>query len=262
MRVITWNVNSIRTRMDRVLGLLERHRPDLLCLQETKAEDGKFPHAELAAAGWIAVTHGQKTYNGVAMVARAGAALAEVRRGFPGDPAPEQARAISATVGGIRFLNLYVVNGQAVGSEKYALKLRWLDALLAWLRDEHDPAAPLVLLGDFNVAPADEDVHDPGAWRGEVLCSEPERERLRALSAWGLSDLFRRRHAGAGYHTWWDYRGGAFARGHGLRIDLILGTPPAAEACQAVLIDREERKQGAWESKPSDHAPVLADFRP
>lgn len=262
MRVITWNVNSIRTRLERLLGLLDRHRPDLLCLQETKSTDDKFPHAELAATGWRAETHGQKTYNGVAMIVRAGADLREVERGFPGDPTPEQARAIAGTLGGTRFLNLYVVNGQAVGSEKYGLKLRWLDALAAWLRAAHDPARPLVLLGDFNVAPTDEDVHDPAAWNGQVLCSEPERARLRALADWGLTDLFRLHHSGPGHHSWWDYRGGAFARGHGLRIDLLLGTAPAASACCAVAIDREERKQGSWETKPSDHAPVIADFQP
>ena len=260
MRVVTWNVNSIRTRLERLLGLLARHQPDLLCLQETKVTDDAFPHAELAAAGWRAETHGQKTYNGVAMIVRAGAALTAVQRGFPGDPAPEQARAIAADGGGARFLNLYVVNGPAVGSDKYALKLRWLDALAAWLRDTHDPARPLVLLGDFNVAPADEDVHDPAAWKDQVLCSEPERERLRALMDWGLTDLFRLHHAGPDHHTWWDYRGGAFARGHGLRIDLALGTRAAAAACSSVAIDRAERKQGDWESKPSDHAPVLVDL--
>lgn len=260
MRVVTWNVNSIRTRLERVLGLLARHQPDLLCLQETKVTDDAFPHAELAAAGWRAETHGQKTYNGVAMIVRAGASLGAVQRGFPGDPAAEQARAIAADFGGVRFLNLYVVNGQAVGTDKYALKLRWLDALAEWLRAAHDPARPLVLLGDFNVAPQDEDVHDPAAWKDQVLCSEPERERLRALLGWGVSDLFRLHHQGPDHHTWWDYRGGAFARGHGLRIDLALGTAAAAAACTAVAIDREERKQGSWESKPSDHAPVLVDL--
>lgn len=260
MRIVTWNVNSLRTRLERVLGLLERHQPDLLCLQETKVTDDAFPHAELAAAGWRAETHGQKTYNGVALIVRKGVELTEVQRGFPGDPAPEQARVIGARLGSMRVLNLYVVNGQEVGSEKYALKLRWLDALNAWLRDAFDPAQPLVLVGDFNVAPRDEDVHDPAAWKDQVLCSEPERARLRALQAWGLADLFRLHHQGPDHHTWWDYRGGAFARGHGLRIDLALGTQIAAAACAAVRIDRDERKQGEWASKPSDHAPVLADF--
>jgi len=260
VRVITWNVNSLRTRLERVLGVLERHQPDLLCLQETKVTDDLFPHAALAAAGWRAETFGQKTYNGVALITRAGVELKDVQRGFPGDPIPEQARVISAQLGSMRVLNLYVVNGQALDSEKYAIKLRWLDALADWLRDAHDPAQPMVMVGDYNVAPRDEDVHDPEAWKDQVLCSGPERDRLRVLQAWGLADLFRLHHQGPEHHTWWDYRGGAFARGHGLRIDLVLGTGPAAAACAAVSIDREERKQGSWESKPSDHAPVLADF--
>ncbi len=261
MRVITWNVNSIRTRLERVLGVLERHQPDLLCLQETKVEDKSFPHAELTAAGWRAETYGQKTYNGVAMIVREGTELSKITRGIPGDPISEQARAIGAECGGIRFLNLYVVNGQAVGSEKYSIKLAWLDALAEWLRTEHDPRQPLVLLGDFNVAPHDLDIHDPEAWRDQVLCSEAERLRLQTLLNWGLSDIFRLHHPEAGHYSWWDYRGGAFARGHGLRIDLALGTEPAVAACTASGLDREERKQGTWESKPSDHAPLLLDFR-
>ncbi len=260
MRVIAWNVNSIRTRLERLVGLLDRHRPDLVCLQETKVEDASFPHAALAAAGYRAETHGQKTYNGVALIARAGLALDEVARGFAGDPAPEQARVIAARCGGIRFVNLYVVNGQAVGSEKYALKLRWLAALNAALSAAHKPSAPLVLLGDFNIAPEDRDVHDPEVWRGQVLCSDEERARLRALLEWGTEDLFRRHEPGPGHYSWWDYRAGAFARGYGLRIDLALGTASAAARCSGARHDREERKQGAWESKPSDHAPLILEF--
>lgn len=261
MRVVSWNVNSIRTRLERLLGLLERHRPDLVCLQETKVTDEGFPHEALRAAGYGAATHGQKTYNGVAMLTRAGAALEDVGRGFDGNPAPEQARAMHGSLGGIRFVNLYVINGQAVGSDKYALKLRWLDALAAWLRAAHAPTEPLVLLGDFNVAPADADVHDPELWRGQVHCSDAERERLRALLDWGTQDLFRLHEPGPGHYSWWDYRAGAFARDHGLRIDLALGTAPAAGRCSGARHDREERKQGAWEAKPSDHAPLLLDFR-
>jgi exodeoxyribonuclease-3 len=260
LRVITWNVNSIRTRLERLLDVMDRHRPDLLCLQETKVEDASFPHAEIAAAGYRAETHGQKTYNGVALIARAGLALDEVARGFVGDPAPEQARAIAARCGGIRFVNLYVVNGQAVGSEKYALKLRWLDALRAALFAAHQPSQQLVLLGDFNIAPEDRDVHDPEIWRGQVLCSDEERTRLRALLEWGTADLFRRYETGPGHYSWWDYRAGAFARDNGLRIDLALGTAPAAARCTGARHDREARKQGAWESKPSDHAPLILEF--
>lgn len=260
MRAVTWNVNSVRTRLERLLGVLERHRPDLVCLQETKAEDAVFPHAAIEAAGYRAATFGQKTYNGVAMLTRAGVELTDTGRGFPGDPIPEQARVMHGLCGGIRFVNLYVVNGEAVGTEKYALKLRWLDALAVWLRDHQRADAPLVLLGDFNVAPADLDVHEPEAWREQVLCTTRERLRLGVLLAWGTRDLFRLHEPGPGHYSWWDYRGGAFARNNGLRIDLALGTPGAAARCTAAALDREERHQGAWESKPSDHVPLLLDF--
>lgn len=260
MRAVSWNVNSIRTRLDRVAGLLARHQPDLVCLQETKVEDAGFPHAAIQAAGYRAETFGQKTYNGVALLVREDLALTEIGRGFDGNPIPEQARVIHGMCGGIRFVNLYVVNGQAVGSEKYALKLQWLDALTTWLQAHHSAAAPLVLLGDFNVAPTDLDVHDPAAWQEQVLCSTPERARLRGLLDWGTQDIFRLHEPGPGHYSWWDYRSGAFARDHGLRIDLALGTPPAAARCTGARLDREERKQGAWESKPSDHAPLLLDF--
>jgi len=261
MKIITWNVNSVRARLPRVLALLERHRPDLLCLQETKVVDEAFPAAALAGHGWHAEVHGQKTYNGVALIGRAGIALEQVQRGFPRDPAPQQTRAISAALGGLRVVDLYVVNGQAVGGEKYDLKLRWLDALAGWLRQDHDPAQPLLLLGDFNIAPDDRDVHDPALWRGRLLCSDAERERLRTLQDWGLSDLLRLHTAEGGVHTWWDYRAGAFARGLGLRIDLALGTRPVAERCLAVEVDREERKKSSGEGSPSDHAPVIVTLR-
>lgn len=260
MRVVSWNVNSVRTRLDRLLGLLARHSPDLVCLQETKVEDAGFPHPALEAVGYRAETFGQKTYNGVALLVKHGVILTEVGRGFPGNPIPEQARVIHARCGGIHFVNLYVVNGQEVGSEKFALKLLWLDALTAWLRERFRADLPLVLLGDFNVAPTDLDVHDPDAWRDHVLCSPAERARLDALLQWGTQDLFRLHEPGPGHYSWWDYRAGAFARGHGLRIDLALGTPAAAALCDAARLDREERKQGDWESKPSDHAPLLLDF--
>ncbi|RMH03091.1 MAG: exodeoxyribonuclease III [Planctomycetota bacterium] len=258
MRVVTWNVNSIRSRLPRLLALLDRHRPDVVLLQETKVEDDAFPHQELATAGWRAVVHGQRTYNGVAILSRRSAT--EVRIGFPGDPIPEQARVISAEVGPLRLIDAYVVNGKAVGDEKYEIKLRWLDAFADWLAAAHDPSQPLLVAGDFNIAPEDRDVHDPERWRGKVLCSEPERERLRRLLAWGLTDLHRLHEEGPGPFTWWDYRMGAFPRGWGLRIDLLLGTAPVAAACTAVVVDREERRESAGEGKPSDHAPVLADL--
>jgi exodeoxyribonuclease-3 len=255
MKVVTWNVNSIRTRIERVLALLERQRPDLLCLQETKVGDDEFPAREIAAVGYRCELFGQKGYNGVALLSRQ--PLSRVERGFAGDPAPDQARVIAGDLAGVKVVNLYVVNGESVGSEKYRLKLEWLDRLLAWLAATQRPAEPLLVLGDFNVAPEDRDVHDPELWRGQNLVSEPERERLRALLAWGLVDLLRRKSQEGGLFTWWDYRMGAFHRGWGLRIDLALGTAPVAQRLISVEIDRNERKPTAGPGKPSDHAPVV-----
>lgn len=255
MKVITWNVNSLRTRLPRVLALLGRHEPDLLALQETKVADDEFPRGAFAALGYRAECFGQRTYNGVAFLSRQ--PLGAVARGFPGDPAADQARVLAAEWRGLRVLNLYVVNGEAVGSPKYDLKLRWLDALHDWLASGGGPAQPLLLLGDFNIAPDDRDVHDPERWRGEILCSEPERQRLQAILRWGLRDLLRLHTQEGGIHTWWDYRDGAFHRGFGLRLDLALGTDPVARRCRAVAVDREERKPTSGEGKPSDHAPVI-----
>ncbi len=259
MKVVTWNVNSIRTRLPRLMGLLERHDPDVVCLQETKVTDEAFPFEPIEAAGWQIADFGQKTYNGVAILSKQEPEAVE--RGFPDDPVSEQARVISADVGGLRVVNAYVVNGKAVGDQKYDIKLRWLDAFGAWIRGSHDPAQPLLVVGDFNIAPEDHDVHDPERWKDGVLCSVPERERLQALLDWGLQDLHRRHCPAAdepGPFTWWDYRAGAFARGWGLRIDLMLGTAAVAERCRAVEVDREERKESSGEGKPSDHAPVMA----
>ena len=258
MRAVTWNVNSLRTRQERVLGFLERHAPDLVCLQETKCEDAKFPREAFEEAGWQLAVHGQKTYNGVALLSRL--PLEEVRCGFPGDPVAEEARVISATVGGVRWINAYVINGKEVGSDKYARKLAWLDALAAWLREAHDTAEPLVLLGDYNIAPEDRDVHDPEEWRDRILFSGPEHQRLAELTNWGLKDLFRLHEKDGGHYSWWDYRSMAFRFGKGLRIDLTLGTAPVAARCTGSWIDREERRQGDWEAKPSDHAPVVLDL--
>ena len=259
MKIITWNVNSIRIRLERLLGILERHQPDLVCLQETKVPDDQFPAEGLAAVGYHSAVHGQKGgYNGVALISRE--PLAEVERGFAGDPIPEQARVISATLGGVRVICAYVVNGQAVGSEKFAIKLRWLDALSAWIDSTQSPERPLVLAGDFNIAPQDRDTHDPELWRDRLLCSEQERSRLFGLYQWGLVDLFRSKEEAGGRYSWWDYRAGAFHRDHGLRIDLILGTPPIVAGLQEVTIDRQERHPKTAPSKPSDHAPVIATF--
>jgi exodeoxyribonuclease III len=260
MRLITWNVNSVRQRLPRLVALLGRHEPDVVCLQETKVTDGEFPVAELTAAGYHSVMFGQRAYNGVAILARE--APTDVRPGFRGDPLPEESRVIVATVGAVRFVDVYVVNGKSVDHPAYQVKLAWLDALIAHLAAQEDPTRPLIVTGDFNVAPADLDVHDARLWEGKNLASEPERERVRRLEEWGLVDLGRRAAGDeVGPFTWWDYRMGAFHRGWGLRIDLILASTPVADRLVSVEVDREERKPTAGEGKPSDHAPVIVTLR-
>jgi exodeoxyribonuclease-3 len=262
VEIISWNVNSVRARLPRVAALLARRQPDVVCLQEIKVSSQDFPVAEFAALGYASAVHGQEGRNGVAMLARA--APADVARGFDADPVPGQARVLSATVSGMRVVCVYVVNGQAVGTPDYALKLRWLSAFTSWLEATQRPGDPLLLIGDFNIAPDDRDVYDPDGWRGRNLCSEPERERLAALLSWGLTDLARARHPGPepGPFTFWDYRQGAFHRGWGLRIDLALGTAPVAARCTAAVVDRDERKPTAGEGKPSDHAPLIITLAP
>jgi exodeoxyribonuclease-3 len=255
MKIVTWNVNSVRQRIPRLVALLDRHRPDVVCLQETKVVDDDFPTAEVEAAGYRVASFGQRTYNGVATLSRTPAG--RVERGFPGDPVSDQARVLLTEHDGLTVVNLYVVNGQRVGSDKYAVKLAWLDAVAAWLESTAAASQPLVVTGDFNVAPEDIDVHDPELWRGKILCSEPERQRVRSLEALGLADLQRLFTKDGGLYTWWDYRAGAFHRGWGLRIDLALGSPPVASRLAAVAIDREERKKSTGEGSPSDHAPVV-----
>jgi exodeoxyribonuclease-3 len=255
VKIITWNVNSVRQRLARLLALLERHDPDVVCLQETKVEDEAFPTLELDAAGYESVSFGQRAYNGVAILSRS--PVVDVRRGFPGDPLPDEARVLGGTVDDLRVLNLYVVNGKAVGTPTYDRKLAWLDALTGWLRGTHDPRDPLLVVGDFNIAPEEEDVHDPERWADTIHFTDPERQRVRAMLDWGLVDLLRLSHEGPGPFTWWDYRFGAFHRGWGLRLDLALGTHPVADRCAGVLVDRDERKPTFGEGKPSDHAPVI-----
>jgi exodeoxyribonuclease III len=260
VKIVTWNVNSVRQRLPRLIALLGRHEPDVVCLQETKVTDETFPLLEVAAAGYQCLSHGQRAYNGVATLARE--PLADVGLGFRGDPVPEEARVLSTTVGDLRVVNVYVVNGKAVTDPAYQLKLRWLDALTEWLGATADLTGPFLLTGDFNVAPTDLDVYDPLLWRGKNLASEPERERIRRLGSLGLVDLGRT-YAGdvEGPFTFWDYRMGAFHRGWGLRIDLLLGTAAVAERLVSVEVDREERKPTAGEGKPSDHAPVILTLR-
>jgi exodeoxyribonuclease-3 len=253
LTLATWNVNSIRTRLPRLLDWLARRQPDIVCLQETKVEDEAFPVAELARLGYQVLASGQRTYNGVAILARV--EPAEPVRSFEDGIDDPQRRVLVATVAGVRVVNLYAPNGGEVGSDKYAYKLDWYRRLDAFLAARLDPATPVVLCGDLNVAPEDRDVWDPARWQGQTLCSAPERDAFRRLQAWGLRDALRLLHPDTpGLYTWWDYREGAFHRGWGLRIDHVLVTAPLAARCQAVEIDRQERK-GA---RPSDHAPVVA----
>ncbi|MQA00796.1 MAG: exodeoxyribonuclease III [Dehalococcoidia bacterium] len=256
MKVVTWNVNSVRARSARLDAFLARHQPDLVCLQETKVLDDQFPAP--AVEGYRYWSHGQAGRNGVALVSRH--ELADVQRGFPGDPSPDSARVISASLGDVRVIGIYVVNGQSVGSAEYELKLQWLDALGRWVREAHSPVEPLLVAGDFNIAPTDDDIYDPAAWEGQNLASGPERERLGSLLRWGLTDLMRLHHQGPGPYTFWDYRAGAFHRGWGLRIDLALATQPLASRSTAVEVERDERKPTFGEGKPSDHAPLILTF--
>ena len=251
MKLATWNVNSLKVRLPHLLDWMPVAGPDVVCLQETKLEDANFPRAEIEAAGWQVAFSGQKTYNGVALLSRA--PLADIQAGIPGF-ADEQKRVLAATVDGTRVVCVYIPNGQAVDSDKYQYKLRWLDALIVWLKDELARHPRLALLGDYNIAPADADVHDPAAWAGNVLVSEPERERFRALEGLGLKDAFRLFPQEEKSYSWWDYRQGAFRRNLGLRIDHILLSPELAAACSACVIDKAPRKL----ERPSDHTPVIA----
>ncbi|MCS7182334.1 MAG: exodeoxyribonuclease III [Thermoanaerobaculum sp.] len=253
MRVATWNVNSIRARLPRLLAWLEERQPDVVCLQETKVVDQEFPFAEVEGLGYQVASFGQKTYNGVAILSRL--PMERVERGLPGDRSGE-ARLVTAQVAGVTVACLYVPNGQEVGTEKYAFKLQWMAHLRAFLAQRFTPQDLLILCGDFNVAPEDRDVWDPELWRGKILFSEPEKQAFFDLLQWGLVDCLRLHHPEAGLYTWWDYRQGAFHRGWGMRLDHILATPPMARRCSEVTIDRNARKG----DKPSDHAPVLARF--
>jgi exodeoxyribonuclease III len=253
LKITTWNVNSLRVRLPQLLEWLAANQPDVVALQEIKLTDDVFPHAELAAAGYQCLANGQKTYNGVALLAKA--PLAAPQREMPGFEDPQR-RVLAANVGGVRVVDLYVPNGQAVGSDKYAYKLRWLEALRGWLAAELAREPRLVVLGDFNIAPEDRDVHDPAAWAGSVHVSEAERAALQALLQLGFEDVFRRFEQPAGSYSWWDYRQGAFRRNHGLRIDLVLASPALAAACRGCSIDVAPRRV----ERASDHAPVTAVF--
>lgn len=253
MKLAAWNVNSLKVRLDQVFDWLAQHRPDALCLQETKLEDAKFPAEAFREAGWQVAYSGQKTYNGVAIVSPH--TIVDVQMGIPG-LADEQKRVIAGTVAGVRVVCAYFPNGQAVGSDKYAYKLAWLQALHQWLEGEVGAHAQLALLGDYNIAPDDRDVHDPALWAGQVLCSEPEREAFRRLVALGFADSYRLFEQPPATFSWWDYRQGGFRRNLGLRIDHVLLSAPLAARCTAAGIDVEPRRH----ERPSDHAPVWVEL--
>lgn len=255
MKIATWNVNSLKVRLPQVLDWLRDNPVDALGIQETKLTDAAFPQAEIEAAGYHAVHNGQKTYNGVAIVSRH--PLTDVSRDLP-DFEDQQKRVIAATVGGVRLVNVYVVNGQAVGSEKFDYKLRWLSALRDDLRAELAAHPLLAVTGDFNIAPEDRDVHDPQAWAGKVLCSEPERAHFRGLLGLGLKDCFRLFEQPPDTFSWWDYRQAGFRRNLGLRIDHVLASTALAARCERCAVDKAPRKL----ERPSDHAPVVACFAP
>ncbi|MEY2593199.1 MAG: exodeoxyribonuclease III [Betaproteobacteria bacterium] len=263
MKLATWNVNSLGVRLPHLLAWLSAHPVDALVLQETKLTDDKFPQAELAQAGWQAVWFGQKTYNGVALLVPASqAAPCEVVRNIPGFE-DEQARVIAATLprtspgasGGsdTRVIGAYFPNGQAPGSDKFAYKMRWLQALHAWVRQELERHPRLVLMGDFNIAPEDRDVHDPVAWAGQIHCTDEERAHFQGLLSLGLHDAFRLFEQAPKSWTWWDYRNLAFRKNQGLRIDHILVSAALRPMVEACHIDKEPRKA----ERPSDHAPVV-----
>ena len=254
MQLATWNVNSIRARLPRVKAWLEQARPDVVCLQELKVEASGFPMALFTELGYQVALVGQKSYNGVAIAARS--PLRDVVLGLGDGALDDQARFLAATVDGVRVVSVYVPNGQSIGSDKYVYKLAWLARLRAWLDRHCDPATPLALCGDWNVAPTDLDVHDPGAWAGSIHCSEPERQAVAAIAGWGLRDTFRVLHPDARQWSWWDYRGVSFFKDQGLRIDYHLVSASLAARLTACTIDREMRKG----RDASDHAPVVATF--
>jgi exodeoxyribonuclease-3 len=253
LKIATWNVNSLRVRLPHVEAWLEEHQPDMLALQETKITDDQFPAETLTGAGYQVLFSGQKTYNGVAIISRTPGSDVVTELAGLDDPAR---RVLAATFGELRLINLYVPNGQRVDSEKYDYKMRWLEALHAQLARELARYEHVAVLGDFNIAPEDQDVHDPVAWEGDVLCSPRERSALSGLLELGFSDVFRLFEQPEQSYSWWDYRAAAFRRNNGLRIDLILASTALAARCIGSEIDVAPRRL----ERPSDHTPVLADF--
>ncbi|GGX31931.1 exodeoxyribonuclease III [Undibacterium squillarum] len=255
MKLTTWNVNSLKVRLPQVLQWLQTNPVDVLCIQETKLTDDKFPQAEIEAAGYHVVFTGQKTYNGVAILSRH--PIEDVQKNNPLFE-DEQQRIIAATIAGMRIICAYIPNGQAPGTDKFSYKLRWLEALEQWLQQEMAKHPNLALLGDYNIAPDDRDVHDPAAWEGMNLVSPEERTAFQRLIALGLSDSFRQFEQPEKTFSWWDYRALGFRLNKGVRIDHVLLSAPLAQRCISCAVDKVPRK---WE-QPSDHAPVTAELKP
>ncbi len=247
MKIVTWNVNSLNVRLPHVLRYLQEHAPDVLVLQETKLPDERFPQDEIEAAGYQVVFSGQKTYNGVAILSKSEAT--DVQMGIP-DLDDPQRRVLAASIGSVRIIDVYIPNGQEVDSEKYAYKLRWLGAFSGFLKQQMQVYKQLIVLGDFNIAPADIDIHDPSRWQGKIMCSDAERTCFSAMLAMGLVDCVRSLYPQDGMHSWWDYRLNAFPRNWGIRIDHVLASKTLKPL--AAGVHREERGQ----ERPSDHAPV------
>ena len=254
MKIATWNVNSMKVRLPHVMEWLDAHAPDVLVLQEIKQVTEAFPAEDLASIGYETIANGQKTYNGVAIISKT--TPVEPVLEFPAFDDPQR-RVLAATIGDVRVINLYVPNGSEVGSDKYDYKLRWLATLRDFLEEELARHENLVVLGDFNIAPSDEDVYDPEKWGEGILCSPREREALRNVLDLGLTDVFRKFEQPEKTYSWWDYRAAGFRRNAGLRIDLILSSASMTDRCSASYVDKEPR---AWE-RPSDHAPVIAEFQ-
>ncbi|HKR14572.1 MAG TPA: exodeoxyribonuclease III [Pyrinomonadaceae bacterium] len=254
MLIATWNVNSIIARMPVFLRWLDDVKPDVICMQETKVTDDKFPLLVFQERGYQCQLFGQQTYNGVAILTRC--ACETSHRGYPGDDETAQSRLITSTVEGIQIINVYMPNGQAVGSDKYEMKLGWMRRFREFLDANYDPSTPVLLCGDFNVAPEDRDVHDVRLWQDRIMFSDQEHAALQHIKDWGFTDAYRLHNEEAGKFTWWDYRAGAFRRNLGLRIDHIWITEPLVSRVVRTWIDVETRK---WE-KPSDHAPVIVEL--
>ena len=253
MKIVSWNVNSLRVRQEQVEDWLKKNQPDVLAIQETKMTDDVFPHEAFTELGYHSLYSGQKTYNGVAILSKVPGEDIVTDIPLLDDP---QRRILAATFDGVRVLNLYVVNGSEVGSDKYAYKLDWLEKVYQYVVEDSKKYQDYIILGDFNIAPEDGDVHDPKEWENKILCSDAEREALNKLLDLGFSDSFRLFEQDENVFSWWDYRGAGFRRNIGLRIDLVLASDALVDTCQASYIDYEPRKL----DRPSDHAPAVAEF--